>query len=1295
MILIITKNQPLKTSQKKLIIFLMNKKGKILAGLLAISVVLLLFWLNKGYLSQETQKLSRGQEEKKSLLVSAGPFVKNQLIVKFKTLFPEDEPLPKSIEKINLQFGLQKREKIFEDDLSPQDATLKRKLELRQKRGPENGLQKAKELKEGFRRTFLLTFKEDVNLENLLEAYRKDPNVEYAEPNYIFKTQMTPNDPYFSSRGSWGQDYDDQWDMKKIQAPEAWDINQGEGVVVAVIDSGVDYLHPDIDDNMWISPEGKFGHDYAPICHEFAFSCDPRQDNDPMDEHGHGTFCAGTIAAVANNNSGLAGVAPRAKIMAIRVLDQNGFSDDVSLGKGVQRAVDDGADILSCSWGKPGPPSQLLKEKFDYAWARGVVSVAAAGNENSDVNPNPYSTFMPAGFENVMAVAATDQNDKRCFFSNFGTKIEVVGPGCGSGRWEVVNNPTSSGGQYARNNHHYSRATLAYTPSKIPYEISFYTNQGPNNDNLNYFLNEAEWDSLRKVWKIKKVYAQGQITGYSETNQYHVPHRVNVQTQRPLFIDIRKQNLNQGFFELDAIEIREPSRETQVFEEQSPPVVLKDFEMEGILSLRANHYDFYGSIHSDPTYYNPPFPRGLMIVPEMMTDGTLYRAKGTSMAAPYVSGVTALILSKYPQASNEFVRKILTTSADNIDRINPGFEGKLGAGRLNAYRALTEIVSFIDSPQSGENLRGSVEIKGSVVGSDLQEYQLFFSPKGNINQKQAVGSRQTRSVINEILATWDTTNIPEGQYILQLQAKRRNGSTITDEKEVNVNFPLSTVTFLKENQPLRNQVISVYDNNNNFLESLTTDSQGQAFLSFLTGTHFRFKTTYEGIAFHKEAISPAAVTFDLQPVNVTAKQNQQSGIANAEVEAKKGQEVLVRKKTDASGKVKFYLEKDSQIKLSASFKGILLESESLTVPADHEFNFWLSKLTLRHADKRAMLWPNPVTVKVFQTGNSQPLFTRNLGSSDQNGEIYFNLNPGLSVYFEASYLAAVVSSETITTPNDVLIYFPEETTVALKDPPLVFGGLAVRAFEGNIKVAEKSGLDAYNKGTFCFNNPKFITFEVNVPFENRILRKTVKTPAEVTLQFLPTSIVTLKDSQGQVLPYQQVQVYMAESPTTTKVETQYTDFFGQAYFTAPAGQTLTVNPRCPGFSQTQTITSPTNITFQLPQTTTVTLKKADGTPLQTHVLAYQNNTYLTLAYPDSSGKAIFCFAAGETITFKAAYQGETREQTVTTPTDLQLIFPSPPGTTENLQIKPTGFELPQDLRRPQPTGKRLYDLQQE
>ncbi|MEI8350501.1 MAG: S8 family serine peptidase [Candidatus Omnitrophota bacterium] len=316
----------------------------------------------------------------------------------------------------------------------------------------------------GLYQTYKIQLPENVSVEEAVAKLKANPAVEYAQPDYIVKIagfpQDLPNDTYVDplqtntwTTGSFHQPYEDLWGLKNIKADKIWQTTQGEGVVVAVADSGVDYNHPDLWDNIWVNPavisdsngDGKtdlndcdLNHDHSIESNEIVdnmFGWDfANNDNNPMDGNGHGTHCAGTISAVGNNALGVIGVAPKARIMAVKGLSDQGSGAISDLAQCVKYAADYGAQVISNSWGGPSPvPDPVLQDAFDYANApdntrsgnnkQGCVTVVAAGNDNMD-----FSLFTPANLAGVISVAAIDNTDAKASFSNWG-KVDIAAPG--------------------------------------------------------------------------------------------------------------------------------------------------------------------------------------------------------------------------------------------------------------------------------------------------------------------------------------------------------------------------------------------------------------------------------------------------------------------------------------------------------------------------------------------------------------------------------------------------------------------------------------------------------------------------------------------------------------------------------------------------------------------------------------------------------------------------------------------------------------------------------------------------
>ncbi|MBK8574248.1 MAG: S8 family serine peptidase [Elusimicrobia bacterium] len=326
--------------------------------------------------------------------------------------------MPKGVQKLHARWGVKSLSRVHHGGTEPhmKKGTAAPVSQVAA-RAPKSGPAQAKDLRTTFRRTAVLELAPGAELSQALSEYRSNPNVEWAEPVRVFRIQGVPNDPAYP--GLWG--------MAKIQAPSAWDMAQGNGVVVAVVDTGVDHTHPDLASNIWSNP-GEItgngidddGNGYVDDVRGWNFVANT---NSISDGHSHGTHVSGTIAAVGNNGVGVIGVAPSAHVMAIKGLDDDGSGYDVDLAQGIVYAADNGADVINMSWGGTGD-SPVIEEAIRRVL--GVVLVAAAGNSAIDA-----SQFLPAKYDSVVTVSAFNSADVMASFSNFGAKIDVAAPGVG------------------------------------------------------------------------------------------------------------------------------------------------------------------------------------------------------------------------------------------------------------------------------------------------------------------------------------------------------------------------------------------------------------------------------------------------------------------------------------------------------------------------------------------------------------------------------------------------------------------------------------------------------------------------------------------------------------------------------------------------------------------------------------------------------------------------------------------------------------------------------------------------
>lgn len=457
---------------------------------------------------------------------------------------------------------------------------------------------------------YQFSFPEGAPVKQVAAEYASSPAVAYAEPDYEMAAFVAaPDDPYYGSSGTWGQGYGDLWGVSKIDSLGAWQVNTGSpGTVVAVVDTGLDFTHPDIQGNIWQNP-GETGVDgngqdkqsngvdddangYVDDWRGWDFYSN---DNNPTDDHGHGTHVAGTIAATTNNGIGVAGVSWQAQVMPLKFLGATGSGYTSGAVLAIRYAADNGAHISNNSWGGGGW-SQTLADAFEYAHDDGMTHLAAAGNSGAD-----SSNYQPAAFPTVITVAATQYNDTRAYFSNYGAKIDVAAPGVDT------------------------------------------------------------------------------------------------------------------------------------------------------LSLRASGTSMGTAV------------------------GSLYtRASGTSMATPHVAGLAALIISEHPDWSNEQVRQVIRSSADDVG--SPGRDDYYGYGRINAAVAMSmgePPVALLTAPLG--TIKGEVDITGTVGGNGLQGYVLEYATAAAPTTWVELAAGTEPKNNETIYASFDTSLVPDGVLSFKLTATSNTG----------------------------------------------------------------------------------------------------------------------------------------------------------------------------------------------------------------------------------------------------------------------------------------------------------------------------------------------------------------------------------------------------------------------------------------------------------------------------------------------------------------------------------------
>ena len=285
-------------------------------------------------------------------------------------------------------------------------------------------------------RIIKITFVDDVDESAFLQLQSLDENIEYVQKATAYQINIVPDDSLVSQ----------QWALSKIQAFDAWDKTQGaDSVLIGMIDTGIDYFHPDLQNKIWQNPgetgNGKetngidddnngFVDDYRgwDFTDRVGFPFDSTGgdylgwDNDPLDEQGHGTYISGIAAAQTNNFTGIAGAAPNIKLVNLRAFDPGGYGEEDDVAAAILYAVQMGVKVLNMSFGDYSF-SLVLRDVIQFAYSKNLVLVGSSGNGNSS---NPH---YPSGYSEVICVGNSTQEDFRAGNSNYGSTLDLMAPG--------------------------------------------------------------------------------------------------------------------------------------------------------------------------------------------------------------------------------------------------------------------------------------------------------------------------------------------------------------------------------------------------------------------------------------------------------------------------------------------------------------------------------------------------------------------------------------------------------------------------------------------------------------------------------------------------------------------------------------------------------------------------------------------------------------------------------------------------------------------------------------------------
>ncbi len=516
----------------------------------------------------------------------------------------------------------------------------------------------------------------DVSVDQALAVYRDSPEVEFAEPNYLVHPQATPGDTAFNMQ--WGLANSGQKVNgiagkagADLDAPAAWDISiGGDQVVVAVIDTGCDLNHPDLAANIWANPReipgngvDDDGNHYIDDVHGWDFA---DHDNDPHDVSGHGTHVAGIIGAESDNARGVAGVAWRVRIMPLRFMNAFEEGTIADAVEAIDYALAMGAKIINCSWGSSSH-SRTLENVMSNADA---LFVCAAGNNSQDTDVHP---FYPAAFggENLISVAASDAMDQLAWFSNFGPgTVDVAAPGtgiyslCSSRRTLWKDNFDSgrlddwtTGGNGDR-----------WSVSDPPNMSGMPSMAVSSTDN---YANNADTWARMPIQDLRTATATQlsmRITGQSEAHADFLYLEVSTDgagwTNRPLQMGD----------------------------------VVKSGGVSGALPYWITAYADLGPWDGQPQLFirlrfksNSSITRTGFYISDLQltaadTQNSYCFMQGTSMAAAYVSGLAALIVSENDSIAPPELKSVIESSVDLNQNL---LDQVVSGGRVNAFNALT------------------------------------------------------------------------------------------------------------------------------------------------------------------------------------------------------------------------------------------------------------------------------------------------------------------------------------------------------------------------------------------------------------------------------------------------------------------------------------------------------------------------------------------------------------------------------------------------------------------------------
>ncbi len=520
--------------------------------------------------------------------------------------------------------------------------------------------------------------KNEESIDQVLQVYKSDPNVLSVQPNYIYKINALPNDPNFgllwalkntgqTIAGATYRTSNPGINTRDMSLEAAWNqITDCSSVIVAILDTGIQYNHQDLAANLWSTA--------AYPNHGYNFVNDT---NDPMDDNGHGSHVAGTIGAVGNNAVGSAGVCWKSRLMAVKILDASGSGSSADIINGVNFAVNNGAKVINMSFGGSAG-GQAEQDAITNAGNQGVVVVVAAGNDATD-NDNPNSQTYPCnyGLSNMVCVAALDQAYGLATFSNYGaTKVHVGAPGTNiSSSW--IGTVGAIGDDFKTN------GVIDWTRVGTGWAATTKTfNSGGMNVVFDVLVNPPNWDGSTQLY-----------TNNMDARAYKVFNLVGYDKLELDFFVFLDTEINNDFFNVNASRTGgDPFvNGTQVVSGSGST----NGSAENITADISTCNTATCSVGFQMTSDNAGTDFGAAIlafqINTLIKNNTSYNViNGTSMATPHVTGLAAMIMAYNPS----YTVADVVQSIKNGGTLTTSLSGKTSTGRaVNAMGSLSYIAA--------------------------------------------------------------------------------------------------------------------------------------------------------------------------------------------------------------------------------------------------------------------------------------------------------------------------------------------------------------------------------------------------------------------------------------------------------------------------------------------------------------------------------------------------------------------------------------------------------------------------